>query len=54
VDASMSVAAMATVNETEIDNTRFQQQFSTYFNMMLTMEELLLEGYKTALAAVAH
>jgi hypothetical protein len=53
VDASMSMAAMATVNETEIDNTRFQQQFSTYFNMMLVMEELLLDGYETALAEVA-
>ncbi len=42
VDTSMSMSAMATVNRTDIDNRVFQQQFSSYFSMMLQMEETLL------------
>lgn len=44
VEASMSMAAMATVNQTELDNEVFQEHFSSFFNMLLQMEEALLEG----------
>ncbi|MEP0202658.1 MAG: hypothetical protein ABJ084_00940 [Halioglobus sp.] len=53
VEASMSMAAMATVNRTELDNEIFQEQFSSYFNMLLQMEEVLLEGYEETIASLA-
>ena len=40
---------MATVNQTDIDNRVFQQQFSSYFSMMLQMEETLLTQYAEVL-----
>lgn len=45
-ESAMSMAAMATVNNTEIDNQHFQEQFSAYFHMMLQMEEALLQAYQ--------
>ena len=53
VEASMSMAAIATVNRTEIDNALFREQFGNYFNMLLQMEEALLEGYEETLASLA-
>ncbi|MEP6390897.1 MAG: hypothetical protein ABJ056_13335 [Halioglobus sp.] len=53
VEASMSMAAMATVNRTELDNEIFQEQFSSSFNMLLQMEEVLLEGYEETIASLA-
>ncbi len=53
MEASMSMAAMATVNKTELDNEVFQEQFGSFFNMLLQMEEALLEGYEETLASLA-
>ena len=53
VEASMSMAAMATVNQTELDNEVFQEQFGSFFNMLLQMEETLLEGYEETIAGLA-
>ena len=52
VDASMSIAAMATVSKTELDNRVFQQQFMPYFTMMLAMEEALLQAYAETLESL--
>ena len=53
VEASMSMAAMATVNQTELDNEVFQEQFGSFFNMLLQMEETLLEGYEETIVSLA-
>lgn len=45
VESSMTMAAMATVNNTTIDNQQFQRQFQNFFNMILQMEEVLLADY---------
>ncbi len=49
VDASMTMAALATINQTEIDNRSMQEQFMNYFNMLLLMEETLLGSYDNSL-----
>ncbi len=54
VETSMNMAAMATVNGTDIDNQQFLRQFNTYFNMMLLMEEALLADYQTTLATLGN
>lgn len=54
VEASMSMASMATVNRTEVNNEVFQEQFGSFFNMLLQMEEALLEGYEETLASLAN
>lgn len=54
MEASMSMASMATVNRTEVDNEVFQEQFGSFFNMLLQMEEALLEGYEETLASLAN
>ncbi len=45
VESSMTMAAMATVSNTEIDELQFQRQFQGFFDMMLQMEEALLAEY---------
>ena len=50
VDASMTMAAMATIAQKPIDNGVMQDQFMAYFTMILTMEETLLDSYRDALA----
>jgi hypothetical protein len=50
VDASMTMAAMATVDRKQIDNEAMQGQFMGYFSMLLTMEETLLDSYESSLA----
>jgi hypothetical protein len=50
VDASMSMAAMASVDRTEIDDEIMQEQFMGCFNMIRAMEERLLESYQVSLA----
>ncbi len=52
VEASMSMSAMATVDRTEVDNEIFQQHFSSYFYMLLQMEETLLEAYEEIIASL--
>ena len=54
VESSMTMAAMATVNNTTIDNLQFQQQFENFFNMMLQMEEVLLADYATTQTQLAR
>ncbi len=54
VETSMNMAAMATVNGTDIDNQQFLRQFNNYFNMMLLMEETLLADYQTTLATMGN
>ena len=54
VETSMNMAAMATVNGTDIDNQQFLRQFNNYFNMMLLMEETLLADYQTTLTALGN
>lgn len=49
VDASMTMAAMATVNKTEIEAESMLEQFKNYFGMLLQMEEALLESYGSSL-----
>ena len=48
-DASMSMAAMATVDEKQIDNEIMQGHFMNHFRMLLSMEEVLLESYRESL-----
>ncbi len=50
VDASMTMAAMATVQSTDIDNEVMQDRFMGYFTMLLAMEEALIESYGGSLA----
>ncbi len=50
VDASMTMAAMATVQGTDIDNEVMQDRFMGYFTMLLAMEEALIESYGGSLA----
>ena len=45
VKSSMDIAALTTVNHTEIDNAHFLRQFQNYFQMILSMEETLLTTY---------
>ena len=52
VDASMTMSAMATVQQVEVDSQRFQEQFMGYFEMILRMEEALLEGYGDVLVLI--
>ena len=54
VETSMNMAAMATVNGTDIDNQQFLRQLNNYFNMMLLMEETLLTDYQTTLATLGN
>ena len=49
-EASMSMAAMATVGEKQIDNEVMQGQFMGHFTMLLSMEEVLLDSYRESLA----
>jgi hypothetical protein len=49
LDAAMSMSAMAAVNNVEVDSDHFLSQFQNYFDMLLTMEERLLQGYEGAL-----
>lgn len=49
LDASMSMSAMAAVNQVDVDNDHFLSQFLSYFQMVLVMEESLLKGYEAAL-----
>ena len=48
-DASMSMAAMASVDAKEIDNQVMQNHFMGHFTMILSMEELMLESYQEPL-----
>ncbi len=49
VDASISMAAMATVSSVEIDNRQFQAQFFPTFSMLVEMEKSLLVSYQETL-----
>jgi type II secretory pathway pseudopilin PulG len=49
VEASMSIAAMATVQGTRVENAHFEAQFMPYLEMLLLMEETLLTGYEETL-----
>ncbi len=53
VEASLSMASMATVNRIEVDNEVFREQFDSFFKILLQMEEALLEGYEETLASLA-
>lgn len=50
VNASMTMAAMASVDRKEIDNDAMQLNFMSYFTMILTIEETVLDRYKASLA----
>ncbi len=50
VDASMSMAAMATVGQQEIDDSTMIGQFMGFFTMILSIEETLLETYGESLS----
>ena len=52
VEASMFMSAMATVDRTELDNEIFQEHFSSFFYMLLQMEETLLESYEEIIASL--
>ena len=49
VEASMSISAMATVQNVDIDSQRFQEQFMSYFELILKMEASLLKSYSDVL-----
>jgi hypothetical protein len=49
LDASMSMSAMAAVNQVDVDSDHFLSQFQNYFDMLLAMEERLLEIYENTL-----
>ena len=49
VNASMTMAATATVHRAEIDNEVMQGHFMGYFTMLLTMEETLLNSYRESM-----
>ena len=52
VEASMSISAMATVQKVDVDSQSFQEQFMSYFEMILRMEASLLEGYGDVLVLI--
>jgi len=48
--AAMNVAAYATVLGSEVDNENFQQQFISYFRMLVDIEDSLLKSYEASIA----
>ena len=48
-ESSMSMAAMARVDEKQIDNEIMQGHFMGHFTMLLSMEEVMLESYRESL-----
>jgi len=48
--AAMNVAAYATVLGTEVDDNNYQQQFLSYFELLVAIETTLLESYQSSLA----
>jgi len=46
----MNVAAYATVLGSEVDNENFQQQFISYFRMLVDIEDSLLKSYEASIA----
>jgi hypothetical protein len=50
VAASMTIAAYATVQETEVDNNHFKKQFVGYFELLSDIEAQLLLAYESAIA----
>ena len=48
----MSISAMEIVQKVDVDSQAFQEQFMIYFEMILTMEASLLEGYGDVLVLI--
>ena len=53
VEASMQVSAFAVVQEKEIDDDQFQNQFLVYFEMLAAIEEQLLLSYAEVVAELS-
>lgn len=53
IEATMQMSAYAVVQETEIDNSQFQQQFLIYFEMLSGIEEQLLTSYGETVAGTS-
>ena len=53
VEASMQVSAFAVVQEKEIDDDQFQNQFLVYFEMLTAIEEQLLISYDEVVAEIS-
>ena len=47
--AAMNVAAYATVLGKDVDDGDFQKQFMSYFELMVTIEEVLLDSYQNSI-----
>jgi hypothetical protein len=50
VAASMTIAAYATAQETEVDNNHFKKQFVVYFELLSEIEAQLLLSCESAIA----
>ena len=52
VESVMTISAYAAVLEKDVDNSQFQKQFETFFEMLSGIEEQLLLAYDSALSDI--
>jgi hypothetical protein len=52
ISSNMNMAATATALGTAVDNKRFSQNFSTYFQTMVQIEEILIGAHKNAIRKI--
>jgi hypothetical protein len=52
-EAAMNMAAYASAAGTTVDNRHFQEQFSSFFEMLVAAEEQLLQSYDETLALLS-
>jgi len=52
ISSNMNMAATAAALDTAVDNKRFSQNFSTYFQMMMQIEEILIDAHKNAISKI--
>jgi hypothetical protein len=53
VEAAMNMAAYASAAGTTVDNRHFQDQFSSFFELLVAVEEQLLHTYDETLALLS-
>jgi hypothetical protein len=54
ISSNMNMAATATALDTTVDSERFSQNFLTYFQMMVQIEEVLIDAHKSAISKIGE
>ena len=52
ISSNMNMAATATALDKAVDNKQFSQNFYTYFQMMMQVEEVLIDAHKNAISKI--